>query len=90
MIRVDKDFALNMFSIDRTALVTGATGSGGAVAKAYCYQGANVVMTARNEKKLKGSRPSSSGGPLCAIIAGTRVEEDMKKAVGCAVEKFGG
>jgi NAD(P)-dependent dehydrogenase (short-subunit alcohol dehydrogenase family) len=93
MIRVDKDFARNMFSIDgRTALVTGATGAlGGAVAKAYCYQGANVVMTARNEKKLKELEAEfKAEGLSCAIIAGDpAVEEDMKKAVGCAVEKFG-
>jgi NADP-dependent 3-hydroxy acid dehydrogenase YdfG len=44
-----------MFSISgKVALVTGATGAlGGAVAKAYGYQGAKVVMTARNADKLK-------------------------------------
>lgn len=55
MIKVEKEFSQGMFSIcGKVALVTGATGAlGGAVAKAYGYQGAKVVMTARNTKKLR-------------------------------------
>lgn len=55
MIKVEKDFANSMFNISgKVALVTGATGAlGGAVAKAYGYQGAKVVMTARNKARLE-------------------------------------
>lgn len=54
MVKVEKQFARSMFDISgKVALVTGATGAlGGAVAKAYGYQGAKVVMTARNTSKL--------------------------------------
>ena len=44
-----------MFSVEgKVALVTGATGALGKVlAKAYGYKGAKVMMTGRNEAKLK-------------------------------------
>jgi len=47
---VTKDFVQNMFSIaGKVAIVTGATGAlGSAIATAYGYQGAKVVLSARN------------------------------------------
>ena len=55
MVPVSKDFVNNMFSVEgKVALVTGATGALGKVlAKAYGYSGAKVMMTGRNEAKLK-------------------------------------
>jgi short-subunit dehydrogenase len=83
MIKVEKDFAQGMFSIrGKAALVTGATGAlGGAVAKAYGYQGAKVVMTARNAEKLKALEAEfKAEGIECACIGGDpAIEADMKK-----------
>ncbi|NLL46403.1 MAG: SDR family oxidoreductase [Clostridiales bacterium] len=72
MIRVDKSFAQGMFSISgKVALVTGATGAlGGAVAKAFGYQGAKVVMTARNLVKLRALEAEfKAEGIECSIFA---------------------
>jgi NAD(P)-dependent dehydrogenase (short-subunit alcohol dehydrogenase family) len=93
MIKVEKDFAKSMFSISgKVALVTGATGAlGGAVAKAYGYQGAKVVMTARNADKLKQLEAEfKAEGIDCACIAGDpAVEADMKKVVEFVVAAYG-
>lgn len=93
MIKVDKDFAQGMFSISgKTALVTGATGAlGGAVAKAYGYQGAKVVMTARNESKLVELEAEfRAEGIECACFpADPGQPDDMRKAVDFAVSVYG-
>lgn len=93
MIKVSKEFAQGMFSISgKVALVTGATGAlGRAVAKAYGYQGAKVVMTARNAAKLKELEDEfKAEGIDCACIAGDpAVEADMKKAVEFVVSTYG-
>jgi NAD(P)-dependent dehydrogenase (short-subunit alcohol dehydrogenase family) len=93
MIKVEKDFARGMFSISgKVALVTGATGAlGGAVAKAYGYQGAKVVMTARNTEKLKAVEAEfKAEGIDCAVIAGDpAVEADVKKVIEFTVNTYG-
>lgn len=93
MIKVEKDFAQGMFGIKgKAALVTGATGAlGGAVAKAYGYQGAKVVMTARNAAKLKELEAEfKAEGIDCACIAGDpAVEADMKKVIEYTVKTYG-
>ena len=93
MIKVEKDFAKGMFSISgKVALVTGATGAlGGAVAKAYGYQGAKVVMTARSTDKLKQLvEEFTADGIECTCIAGDpSVETDMKKVVEFVVATYG-
>ena len=93
LIKVEKNFAQGMFSIKgKVALVTGATGAlGGAVSKAYGYQGAKVVMTARNTEKLKALESEfKAEGIDCAVITGDpAVEADMKKAVEFAVKTYG-
>ena len=52
---VTKDFVSSLFSIEgKVAIVTGATGAlGSAVAKGYGYAGAKVMLTGRNEGKLR-------------------------------------
>lgn len=93
MIKIDRNFAQSMFSISgKVALVTGATGAlGSAVAKAYGYQGAKVVMTARNEKKLQELEAEfKAEGIECASVTGDpAVETDMKKVVEVALATFG-
>lgn len=93
MVKVQKDFAQNMFRIDgKVAIVTGATGAlGGAVAKAYGYQGAKVVITARNEAKLKELQDEfKAEGIDCAYIAADpAVEADAQKLVAFAVQTYG-
>ncbi len=93
MVKVEKDFAQNMFGIrGKVALVTGATGAlGGAVAKAYGYQGAKVVMTARNAEKLRELEAEfKTEGIECSIYAADPgSESDVNKLIGFAIEKYG-
>ena len=90
---VDKDFAKNMFSIaGKTAIVTGATGAlGSAVAEGYALQGAKVVLTGRNEKKLDELSISlKAAGCDCAFVAGDPAnEEDVKKIVKFTTDTYG-
>ncbi len=93
MVNVEKDFAQGMFSVyGKVALVTGATGAlGGAVAKAYGYQDAKVVMTARNASKLVELEAEfKAEGIDCAVIAADPgVEADMKKVIAFVVQTYG-
>jgi NAD(P)-dependent dehydrogenase (short-subunit alcohol dehydrogenase family) len=93
MVQVEKNFVDNMFSIKgKVAIVTGATGAlGGAVAVGYGFQGAKVVITARNEKKLAElAQWMKEQGCDCAYIAGDPAnEEDVKNLVKFAVDTYG-
>lgn len=93
MIKVEKDFVKDMFSISgKVALITGATGSlGGAVAKAYGHQGAKIVMTARNKSKLKELEAEfKAEGIDCAICdADPGSPTDAKKVIEFVVDTYG-
>ena len=93
MVKVRKDFAQNMFRLTgKTALVTGASGAlGSAVAKAYGYQGAKVIITARSQTKLKELTDEfKAEGIECAFIAGDPANEAQAQAtVEFAVKTFG-
>lgn len=93
MIKVTEDYAKNMFSIKgKAALVTGATGAlGGAVAKAYAYQGAKVVLAGRNLQKLEEIKSEfSNEGLACEIAAGDPAQEaDAGRMVDFTVGKYG-
>jgi len=93
MISVDKNFVQNMFGLNgKVALVTGATGSlGSAIAKGYGYQGVKVMMTARNEAKLKELYDEfTAEGIDCAYVAGDpAVEADVARIVEATVKQYG-
>ena len=93
MIKVTEDYAKNMFSIkDKIALVTGATGAlGGAVAKAYAYQGAKVVLTGRNLQKLEELKLEFAKESLaCEVVAGDpALEAETGKIINFTVSKYG-
>ena len=93
MGKVKKESVNTMFSVEgKVALVTGATGSLGSVlAEAYGYAGAKVMMTARNEAKLKAMYEDfTAEGIDCAYIVGDpAVEDDVKAVVAKTVETYG-
>jgi NAD(P)-dependent dehydrogenase (short-subunit alcohol dehydrogenase family) len=90
---IERKFIEHLFSIEgKVALVTGATGAlGSAIAKGYGYQGAKVMMTGRNEKKLAVLFDAFvAEGINCAYVVGDPAkEEDVKKVVAATVEKYG-
>ena len=93
MINITRDFTKNMFSLKgKTALVTGATGAlGGAVAKAYAYQGANVVITGRNRQKLEKIKAEfSRDGLACEVAPGDpAAPAETQNIIDLTVSKFG-
>lgn len=93
MVPVSKDFVDNMFSVEgKVALVTGATGALGKVlAKAYGYKGAKVMMTGRNEAKLKALEDEFKTENIdCAYYVADPAQEDQVDAlVKATVEKYG-
>lgn len=93
MLSVEKEFARSMFSIaGKVAIVTGATGAlGSAVAAAYGMQGAKVVLTGRNEKKLETiAGEMKAAGCECSVVTGDPASEgDVKKIVDFAVKTYG-
>ncbi len=77
----------------RTALVTGASqGIGRAIALAFAREGANVVVTARSEDKLRSlaSVAESHGVEALAAPADIGVESEILGVAEAAQEKFGG
>lgn len=93
MVQVRKEFAHGMFDLNgKVALVTGATGAlGGAVAKTYGYQGAKVLLTARNEAKLSElTAEFKAEGIDCAYIAADpAVEQDCNKVIEAVIKTYG-
>lgn len=90
---VNKEFVSGMFSIaGRVAIVTGATGAlGGAIAAGYGLQGAKVVLTGRNAKKLGEMADILKKQQIeCAWIDGDpAIEADVQKVVRFAVDTYG-
>ncbi len=92
-VAVDRETVKNMYGLaGKAAIVTGATGSlGAAIAKGYGYQGVKVMLTGRNEGKLKALREEfAAEGIDCAYAAGDPAkEEDVQRVVDATVAKYG-
>jgi len=80
-----------MSEITRTAIVTGASGGlGRAIVEAFIREGYNVVLTGTNQDKLSETA-AQLGAPdrSAAIVADVRRQEDRKRIVDTAIERFG-
>ena len=85
---------------DRTLVISGASrGIGLAIALGAARRGANVVLlakTAQPHPTLPGTvytaaaEIEAAGGKAVAVVGDVRSEEDVARAVGTAVEQFGG
>ena len=89
-----QDYALTKKQLEgRTALVTGASqGIGRAIALAFARNGANIVVTARSEDKLRAlaTDAEAMGVQALAAPADLGVESEIIAAAGAAIAKFGG
>jgi len=85
---------------DRTVVISGASrGIGLAIGIAAARQGANVVLlakTATPHPRLPGTvhtaaaEIDAAGGKAAAVVGDVRNAEDVGRAVGVAVDRFGG
>jgi 3-oxoacyl-[acyl-carrier protein] reductase len=77
----------------RTAFVTGASqGIGRAIALAFARAGANIVVTARSEDKLRAlaAEAEAMGVHALAAPADIGAESEINAAAGAAITRFGG
>lgn len=93
MEAITKDFIEKLFSIkDKVAIVTGATGAlGKAVAKSYALLGAKVIITGRNDEKLKNVVDEFKKDEVIVdyISGNPSDEEDVNKIVERVAEEYG-
>jgi 3-oxoacyl-[acyl-carrier protein] reductase len=76
----------------QTALVTGGSkGIGKAICLALAREGANVVIAARDESKIRETmeKLKEMSGKALAIQADVRYEEDVKNLISKIVKEFG-
>jgi 3-oxoacyl-[acyl-carrier protein] reductase len=76
----------------QTALVTGGSkGIGRAICLALGREGANIVIAARNENRIKETMDElrETGSRALAVKADVRYEEDVKSLISKAVDRFG-
>ncbi len=77
---------------DKVVMITGATrGLGRALALAFSREGANLVITSRNEDALKpvAEETEGAGAEVLAIAVDVSESEDVEKLVKAAAERFG-
>jgi 3-oxoacyl-[acyl-carrier protein] reductase len=76
----------------QTALVTGGSkGIGRAICLALAREGANVVITARNENEIKDTmdKLKAMNSESLAIQADVRSEENVRRLISIIIDKFG-
>lgn len=76
----------------KVALITGASqGLGKALALAYAEEGAQVVINSRSEDAIRpvAEQAGSKGAEVLAIAADVSNEDDVRRLVDAAVERFG-
>ncbi|MDT0647708.1 SDR family oxidoreductase [Zunongwangia sp. F260] len=76
----------------KTLIITGASsGIGEATAKKLAQEGANVVLSARREERLKSLKDEieKNGGKALVISGDVTSKEDFKKIVSATLEEFG-
>ncbi len=76
----------------KTIIITGASsGIGNATAKKLSSEGANVVLSARREDRLKSlaDEITKSGGNALVVVADVTKKEDFKNVVDQTLEKYG-
>lgn len=81
------------FSLDgKVAIVTGGSrGVGLAIAQAFVSAGASVVIAARDEEQLRAAAKSAEGrGKLLGVRADVSSDDDLRKIVDTATDRFGG
>lgn len=90
---ISKNFVDNLFVIkNKVAIVTGASGAlGSAVAAGYGQAGAKVILTARNESKLRQIVDEMKNSSCeCAFIAADPADEDdVRRIIKFAVDTYG-
>ncbi len=77
---------------DKVVMITGASrGLGRALALAFSREGANLIITSRNEDALKPvvEEAEGAGVEVLAIAMDVSESEDVEKLVNAAVERFG-
>jgi 3-oxoacyl-[acyl-carrier protein] reductase len=75
---------------EETVIVTGASqGLGESMAKRIASEGANVVLTARNETALE-EVAEESGGETLVAPADVTVESEVREVVEATLEEYGG
>ncbi|MBZ9632268.1 SDR family oxidoreductase [Salegentibacter sp. LM13S] len=76
----------------KTIIITGASsGIGEATAKKLSQEGANVVLSARREDRLKSLKDEieKNGGMALVVPGDVTKKEDFKKIVSATLEEFG-
>jgi NADP-dependent 3-hydroxy acid dehydrogenase YdfG len=76
----------------KVALITGASaGIGRAAALALAEEGANIVLTARRQERLKELEEAvqKAGGKAISVVGDATDEETAKKCVNAAIQTFG-
>ena len=76
----------------KTIIITGASsGIGNATAKKLAKEGANVVLSARREDRLKSLEDeiTKNGGNALVVVADVTKKEDFSRVVDKTLEKFG-
>ena len=83
--------ALSMFSLEgKTAVITGASnGLGKQIAMGYAMAGAQVMLVARGEEKLKALKEQLAGYDVEYCCADVSVSEDVQRMVKETIDRFG-